>query len=293
MSLSVTVLGSGGPFTNPSRVSSGYLISLDGRPRILVDAGGGIYQRLGRAALDLGALEAILLTHTHIDHTGGLAPVVFDLYMRDRNRPIAFVGPAGQNDQPGCSRFIDLLFGDGGAWNYLHTFDGFGYDTYEVPSALPAAAPSLVPLRSAALADIGLSVRSVAVPHGMMPATAYRIDVGPRSVTLSGDVSEASAGLIALAKNTDVLIHDMALPERDVPNGNLHAKPSAVGRVARESGARTLIATHFMPLIEPEIDDALAIVRAQYPGPVFAARDLAAYEIDETGAHPQAPPDER
>jgi ribonuclease BN (tRNA processing enzyme) len=44
--LSVTVLGSGGPIANPHRVSAGYILSIDGKPRILVDAGGGTFERI-------------------------------------------------------------------------------------------------------------------------------------------------------------------------------------------------------------------------------------------------------
>ncbi|GAC1532979.1 MAG: hypothetical protein NVS2B8_21960 [Vulcanimicrobiaceae bacterium] len=40
MSLALTVLGSGGPIANAHRASSGYLVSIDGVPRILVDGGG-------------------------------------------------------------------------------------------------------------------------------------------------------------------------------------------------------------------------------------------------------------
>jgi hypothetical protein len=37
--LAVTVLGSGGPIANPHRASSGYIVSVDGRSRIMVDEG--------------------------------------------------------------------------------------------------------------------------------------------------------------------------------------------------------------------------------------------------------------
>ena len=41
-SLSVMVLGSGGPIaTAEGRASAGYLICTDGKPRILMDVGGG------------------------------------------------------------------------------------------------------------------------------------------------------------------------------------------------------------------------------------------------------------
>jgi len=59
-------------------------VSINQRPRILVDAGGGIFERLGRTGLDLSTLQQILLTHLHIDHTSDLPAVIMDLYMCDR-----------------------------------------------------------------------------------------------------------------------------------------------------------------------------------------------------------------
>ncbi|SDX91954.1 Metallo-beta-lactamase superfamily protein [Modestobacter sp. DSM 44400] len=113
--MSVTVLGSGGPFVNPDRASSGLVVRLDGQAKVLVDAGGGTFERLGRAGVDVTSLEAVLLTHTHIDHSGGLAPVVFAMAMAEREWPLAVAGPAGREQHPGCARFCDLLFGPQGA----------------------------------------------------------------------------------------------------------------------------------------------------------------------------------
>ncbi|GAC1524590.1 MAG: MBL fold metallo-hydrolase [Vulcanimicrobiaceae bacterium] len=279
MELALTVLGSGGPIANAHRASSGYLVAIDGVPRILVDAGGGVYERVGKAGIDLSGLELVLLTHTHVDHTGGLAPIVFHTYMMDRNRPLAIVGPAGRDMHPGCARFTELLFGTAGAWSYLHTFDGFAIEASEMPSDHERPIVRDVGVTNDVLARLGVTVRSVAVPHGMMPSVAYRITCGERSIAFSGDVQNASPALASLARDVDLLVHDLALPERDVPHGNLHAKPSAVGTVARDATARALLVSHFMPQIEPELPSALRIVRDVYSGPVFVAEDLASYDV--------------
>src|SRR5579859_3018161 len=69
--LELVVLGSGGPGAT-GRAGAGYLVLVDGEPRILVDAGPGTFARLGEAKLSLAKTDIVLLTHLHIDHTGEL-----------------------------------------------------------------------------------------------------------------------------------------------------------------------------------------------------------------------------
>ncbi|MGH9086820.1 MAG: hypothetical protein ACRDYZ_01690 [Acidimicrobiales bacterium] len=47
--LAITVLGGNGPCTARRRASSGHVVGLDGAARLLVDAGGGSFERLGPA----------------------------------------------------------------------------------------------------------------------------------------------------------------------------------------------------------------------------------------------------
>lgn len=285
---SVTVLGSGGPFATGHRVSSGYVLSFDGKPRILVDCGGGTFERIGRLELDLSALDQILLTHLHIDHTSDLPAAIMHLYMNDRKREITITGPAGRPGnadapenaapQPGTVEFVRLLFGSNGAWRYMNTFQGFRVNPDDVPSDVSEASVQSVAV-NAALDAIGVSIKATAVPHGMMPSVAFRVEFRGRSVVFSGDVSRGTPSLAELSRGCTMLIHDFALPERDLPHGNLHAKPSAVGELARASGVKTLILSHFMPPIESELDAAVDLVKKKYSGRIELASDLQNYEI--------------
>jgi ribonuclease BN (tRNA processing enzyme) len=160
----------------------------------------------------------------------------------------------------------------------MNTFEGFGIHVSETPSALSGPAVHTVPVVQA-LADVGVSIRAVAVPHGMMPAVAFRIEYGEDSVVFSGDISGATTAFVALAKNCSMLVQDFALPERDVPHGHLHAKPSAVGQIAQQSAAKVLLLSHFMPAIESELGGALEIVRREYSGRIEVANDLNTYEL--------------
>lgn len=267
MSAELIVLGSGGPFINPHRTSSCYVLSGGGH-RLLIDAGGGAFERFGRAGLGAAGLDAVLLTHLHIDHSGGLAPLVFSAYMEGRREVLAIAGPRARDGQPGVAQFAEALFGSAGAWSYLHSFEGFGIRTVEAPSDPADDQPAEV------LAAGNLRVRAVAVPHGMMPSVAYRVDLGDRSVVFSGDVQTAHPPLVALADGCDLLVHDFALPEREVEHGHLHAKPSEVGRVASACGCRSLLLSHVMPELEDELEPALELVRAAYGGRLIVAADL-------------------
>src|SRR5262245_31359879 len=51
--LMLQVLGSGGPFASGNRASSGYLVWRDGKPIVMVDAGGGTYLRFAEAGARL------------------------------------------------------------------------------------------------------------------------------------------------------------------------------------------------------------------------------------------------
>jgi len=82
--LSVMVLGSGGPVaTAEGRASAGYMIFTDGKPRILMDAGGGTYQRLAQSGMNVKDLDIVLLTHLHADHTGDLTPIMKTIYFHN------------------------------------------------------------------------------------------------------------------------------------------------------------------------------------------------------------------
>ena len=103
----------------------------------------------GQAGIDLGDLDAVLLTHLHIDHSGGLAPIVFSAYMNERTRPITVAGPAPNDTQPGCREFCDLLFGASGAICTAST------DSASTPSSQPATPPTARLIQSSTGMDYG------------------------------------------------------------------------------------------------------------------------------------------
>ena len=54
--VAVQILGSGGPLAGTGRASSSYAVWVDGRSRVMVDAGGGSFLRVGESGVQLADL---------------------------------------------------------------------------------------------------------------------------------------------------------------------------------------------------------------------------------------------
>ncbi|HHH30196.1 MAG TPA: MBL fold metallo-hydrolase, partial [Polyangiaceae bacterium] len=104
--VAVQVLGSGGPIPDDARASSSYLVWVEGRARVLVDAGGGVLPRFGASGASLRDLDAIAISHLHVDHVGGLASLLKGGYFSARRRPLPVIGPSGTDLFPSIDEFL-------------------------------------------------------------------------------------------------------------------------------------------------------------------------------------------
>ncbi len=283
--LSIMVLGSGGPVATRDRVSAGYLIFTDGRPRILMDAGGGVFQRIGRSGASTGGIEHILFSHLHMDHDGDLTPILAMSFFHNmaagvvRDAPYRFVGPADNavSPFPSTAAYLDGLFSpDGGLERYLAGFPpalgagSFSYETQSIPA--DTARPMSVILST----DDGLVIKAIAVNHGPVPALAYRIEYGGRSIVYSGDTTSRTNNMITLSQNADLLIYDTAiLDDTPPPFSNLHTTPTRIGEVAVASGVGTLLLSHITGITAPKLHTVKHAIRRQgFTGAIKVGHDL-------------------
>src|SRR6478752_8762503 len=93
----LTVVGCSPAWPNPGSAHSGYLVTSDDR-RLLLDCGPGVLARL-REAEPWPAVDAIAITHFHLDHWGDLVPWVWGSFYRrghDDRRPELWVYRGGR-----------------------------------------------------------------------------------------------------------------------------------------------------------------------------------------------------
>ena len=269
------VLGSGGPIADDGRASSGYLVWIDGRSQILVDAGGGVFLRFGEAGARFEELEHIAISHFHTDHSTDLVALLKSGYFSDRTRPLSISGPAAGGDYPGMSDYLGrLLQQDKGAYAYL---DGYLNGSAGLIELTPV---EVDPQRIEASKvyqnqATNIEIHALGVPHGPVPALAYRIKIGQQSIVFSGDQNGNSDAFIDFARGVDVLVMHMPVPENIGGAGrNLHAPPSLIGKIAAETGAGKLVLSHFMARSLENREENLKQIRSRYKGVLVSANDL-------------------
>lgn len=269
------VLGSGGPIADDGRASSGYLVWIDGKSRFLIDTGGGVFLRFGEAGARFADLDHIAISHFHTDHSTDLSALLKSGYFSDRTTKLTISGPTGNGTYPGTDEHLKrLLDSEQGAYAYL---DGY-LDGSAGLVKLHAVSVNHRLLRSSRVyADTAedMEVFALGVPHGPVPALAYRIRIGKQSIVFSGDQNGSSDAFIDFARGTDVLVMHMPVPEGISGVGrNLHAPPSLIGDIAAETGAGKLVLSHFMARSLDSLEANLNEIRSRYTGPLVSASDL-------------------
>ena len=305
--LDVCLLGTGGMMPLPGRWLSALLLR-SGGSMMLIDCGEGTQVSLRQAGWGVSGLDAILLTHLHADHIGGLAGLWHLLAQGERSAPLMHIGPAGTahvlrhlmaalaprlpyelyvRELQGAERFEAAGF-RGASLPVEHSVPCLAY-RLEVPRGRrfqPARAQALgVPLHLWKVLQSGEPVRwegGAAAPDDVLGpprqglAVAFVTDTRP------------VPSLVEFVRGVDLLVcegmyGDPAEAERAVERGHMTFQEAA--RLAAEAGVRRLWLTHFSPsMTDPAayLPEATRIFPAAELGSdgkkltlTFAAEDVA------------------
>lgn len=276
--IAVQVLGSGGPIADSSRASSGYLVWVNGRARVLVDAGGGVFLRYGESGAKVEDLDLVAITHLHTDHVADLPALLKGATFSERRRALPVSGPVAGRRFPSMSQFMKQEFdAKTGAFRYLSGLLDGSEDSFQL-RPVDVNTQTLQPTRVLDLPD--LKVEAIGVPHGPVPALGYRVSAGGFSIVFSGDQNGSNRAFWKLAHKADLLVMAHAVPESaDVVARQLHATPSTIGQGAADAGAQHLVLSHLMARSLNTLNDNLSIIRGHYSGPLDVAADLACYPM--------------
>ena len=96
--MKLTILGSGTSVPHPQRTSPANWLETS-KGTVLLDCGGDAPHRMAEEQLDWPNLDAIWISHFHLDHIGGLTPFLWGTkwapQTQNRTKPLRIYGPAG------------------------------------------------------------------------------------------------------------------------------------------------------------------------------------------------------
>jgi ribonuclease BN (tRNA processing enzyme) len=250
-----------------------------GVPRVLLDVGPGTFLRLGEMELDLQALDTVLLTHLHVDHSGDLPGFVLARAVAG-NGPVSFriAGPSGAGLYPSTTDFVERLFGAQGAFALVPTFtqNASRFDVTELPTNMTADARLV-------FENDALRVRAISVDHGDVPALAYRVEHDGQALVVSGDLASKNDNLVKLAAAADLLVYDTAVmdpPGSSEPLYDLHTTPTRIGEVAAQARVRSLLLSHLTGRVRDHASEVMQSVRASFNGETRFATDCMTIKLD-------------
>jgi ribonuclease BN (tRNA processing enzyme) len=272
----VQMLGTRGPEFLDDRASTGYLLWLDDKARIIVDAGPGSLQRFKQSKARFEDVGVLLFTHFHVDHSADFPAYIKASFFTDRDRRLYVYGPSGTAFVASAEQFVERMIGsDAGTYPYLGNYlDPAASSSYKIEvHTLPWS-----------LEDVGVrpvhesadyKITAVPVHHGPFPAFGYRIEVAGCVISVTGDMSGRLRAMPGLARGSDILVAHNAIPEdaTGVP-ALLHMTPSYIGEMAAEAEVRKLVLSHLMERTVGRQEETLGLIRRSYDGPVLFPKDL-------------------
>jgi ribonuclease BN (tRNA processing enzyme) len=210
----LTVVGCSPAWPNPGRAHSGYLLEHESG-RLLVDCGPGVLSRL-REAEGWPLVDAIAITHTHLDHCGDLVAWLWgQLHVpaaAAAAAPPLWVPPGAHADlRRMASRFDEV----------------FGIHEYAERTPFTAA---------------GFSVTPYAVAHYDQPTFGLRVEGDGTVVAFSADTGPTDA-LTELAAGADLFLCEATLEELE-PGQRGHLTANEAAAAALAAHARRLLLVH-------------------------------------------------
>lgn len=212
-------MGCSPAWPNPGGVQSGYLVE-DGETRVLLDCGPGVLPQL-LLQERWPRMDAIVLSHLHLDHWGDLVPWSYGVrWGTGRGAPR-----------------MDLWVGEGDAERLLDLIDHVGaVPVFEDAFTLREYAEE-TPF---AIGPFELTGR--VVPHYDIRCSALRVTGPDATVAYSADCGPNDA-VVEVARDADLFLCEATLGEPE-PSPRGHLTEEEALETFDRSGARRLVIVH-------------------------------------------------
>jgi len=229
-SLTVQFLGSGDAFGSGGRFQP--CISVRGsESHLLLDCGASSLVAMKRLGVDPASVDAIVVSHLHGDHFGGLPFFVLDAQFRRGPRPLIVAGPPGLRER--VLQAMEVLFPD----------------SSRVERRFELRFVELLARVETAIASFAVTAFEVLHPSGA-PAYALRLAHGDKTVAYSGDTAWTEV-LVEVAQGADLFICEAYSLDRAIKH---HLSYATLKQHRARLTCQRLLLTHLGPEMLDRLD---------------------------------------
>lgn len=224
--MKLTVLGSGSSVPHAKRSSSAYWLETKSGT-LLLDCSASAIHRMAQENLDWANLDAIWVSHFHLDHCGGLAPFLFGTKYatdtQDRTKPLRIFGPKG------LRRLIEA-FDEANDYGLLKQL-------------FPIEITEIDPLEKFEIVQ-GVEAVAMKTPHTDESHALHLRDAGGRTIVYSADTGFAEA-LAAIARKVDLFILECSFVKNKPVEKHLELAEAMY--MIRKADPKKAMLTHLYP----------------------------------------------
>ena len=219
--VTVTFAGSGDAFGSGGRYQACIHLRPAGASPVLLDCGATSLSALKALGLDPAEISAVIVSHLHGDHFGGLPFLILDGQFSRRTAPLTVAGPAGTARR--LADTMECLFPGSSA-----TARRFAVEVTE-----------LAPGDTATVAGVAVRAWEADHPSGA-PALILRLDIAGKTIAYTGDTAWTDA-LARVAADADLLIAEAYYREKNIA---YHLRLADIDAHRDQLTARRVVLTH-------------------------------------------------